>query len=339
MTRRQLLSLAALPLAAQDYLSSPRRAFTAPELKDAPDEWIDRSFRWVNDMLKQHPPALEEHPVRRAALIRLDDILHIESAPSKKLVQAWFQSRMDGAAREIATAKITRGARIWKVYNHTFFVRTPQSAFVFDLVPGQPRNEAMSMSKDTLTSLVSSAEALFISHYHDDHANPLVGELFFAQSKPVYGPSDIWRGHPELVKKLTVPERSASKVQDAGKFKLVAFPGHQGEPITNNCNLVRTPEGLTFMQMGDQSNDGDFQWIDQVAKAHKVDVLMPNCWTPEPLRMVKGIAPKLVLPGHENEMAHTVPHREDWTQTYNRFHGASAPVVALAWGESIDFGA
>ena len=76
------------PGGAKPYLSSPRRALTAPELLDAPDEWIDRSLRWAGDILDEYKPAVAEHPVRRAALIRLDDVLHIKSAPEKRLVQA-----------------------------------------------------------------------------------------------------------------------------------------------------------------------------------------------------------------------------------------------------------
>jgi hypothetical protein len=130
------------------------------------------------------------------------------------------------------------------------------------------------------------------------------------------------------------PERSTTKLHKLGRFEYYALPGHQGEPVTNNCNLVKTPEGLTFLQTGDQSNEKDFAWIDKLQETKAVDVLFPNCWTPEPLRMVAGVKPKLIIPGHENEMAHTVPHREDWTQTYNRFHGAAAPLLTLAWGES-----
>jgi hypothetical protein len=63
------------------WLSSPRRTFTPPELPDASDEWIKRSFDWVDDMLSGFAPGIPEHPARRAALGRLDDVLHIESAP------------------------------------------------------------------------------------------------------------------------------------------------------------------------------------------------------------------------------------------------------------------
>lgn len=340
MKRRTLLTslLAGTALAqtkAKPYLTFERREFTAPELKDAPDEWIDRSLAWVDDMLQEFPPAAQEHPVRRAVLIRLDDILHIESAPAKANIHAWFKRRMEKAAAEVAAP--IEGTRIWKLYNDTFLVRTPSTGFVFDLVPGMPRSQGFRMTPETLAIFVKASDALFVSHWHNDHANVEVGKLFFAAGKPVFGPNDIWREEPALREKLTVPSRNPDEVLKAGKLKLRALPGHQGKTVTNNINLVTTPEGFTFAQTGDQSLDEDFAWIDEAHKKYKIDVLMPNCWTNDPLRMAKGFAPKLILPGHENEMAHTVDHREDWTQTYTRWEGARVPVVTLAWGESIAY--
>ena len=33
-------------------------------------------------------------------------------------------------------------------------------------------------------------------------------------------------------------------------------------------------------------------------------------------------------------MSHTVDHREDYTQTYNRLFGSPYPAVVMTWGES-----
>jgi hypothetical protein len=52
---------------------------------------------------------------------------------------------------------------------------------------------------------------------------------------------------------------------------------------------------------------------------------------------VDGVKPAITLPGHENEMAHTVPHREDWTQTFTRFEGCSSLMLPLGWGEKLVF--
>lgn len=329
--------LGAGPLAAQKYLSSPRRALTAPELLDAPDEWIARSLAWVDDMLARRPSylfqvgkPLDEEAVHRAALIRLDDLLHIEGAPQKVLLQEWFRRRMLGVAQRASSP--AGGYRILKVYNQGWHVTTPTARFVLDLVGGPPKNAQFRMSDEAIDLLVQSADVLFISHLHDDHADPEVAKRFLAKGKTVVAPAQAFAKDPELQKRVTVPGREMTKL--AG-FEFIALPGHQGKDVTNNNYLVRAAEGLNVMHTGDQWNDGDFAWIDEIHKQYRVTVLMPNCWTQQPLRFAAGVKPQLILPGHENEMAHTVPHREDWTQTFTRWDGAGAPMLPLCWGEEV----
>jgi hypothetical protein len=151
------------------FLKFERRLLTAPELLDAPDEWIDRSFQWVDYILHNFPPAVEEVPVRRAALIRLDDILHIESAPRKALVQRFYRQRLEAAIGDIEQTKVTEGLRIWKLYNHGFLVRSKSVTFTFDIVPGLPQISEFSIPEDLMQRLVAQSDAHFISHLHYDH--------------------------------------------------------------------------------------------------------------------------------------------------------------------------
>lgn len=326
------------------YVSSPRRIYTAPELLDAPDEWIDRSLQWADDMLGRFQPALVEHPVRRAALIRLDDVLHIESAPRKHLVQQFYRARLEKAVTEIENTRVTEGIRIWKLYNHGFFVRTPTVSFTFDIVPGLPLVEGFRIDTALLERIADQTDATFISHRHNDHASQEFARIVLSKSKPVVAVEKLWPEEPELAKELTFPERSTTKVHEipiqdgAQTLKVVAYPGHQGPPVLVNVHLITTPEGFTVVHTGDQSGSeatgGDFDWIAQLGAQHDVDVLMPNCWTTNIQRMIRGVNPQLVLTGHENEMAHTVDHREDYTQTYTRLFGTRTPYIVMAWGES-----
>ncbi len=332
-----LVTLQAAEPAAKSYLSSPRRAYTAPELRDAPDEWIVRSFAWVDDMLRTFPPSLPEPPERRAALIRLDDILHIESAPKKPLVHQFFHEQATRAIEEIEKTKLTSGARIWKIYSHSWVVRTASVTFAYDLVPGPPRNEAFALPMPVVERLVNQIDVLFISHLHTDHASQTVARMLLERGKQVVAPEGLWKNDPYFAARLTYPERSAEKVHEVGKLRYVAYPGHQGKGPLNNNHLVITPEKFVVMQTGDQSSDNgdwsDFDWISKVGFQHRVDVLLPNCWTTDIQRMIRGVNPKLVLTGHENEMAHTVDHREDFTQTYNHLFGSPYPFIVMSWGE------
>jgi L-ascorbate metabolism protein UlaG (beta-lactamase superfamily) len=271
---------------------------------------------------------------RRAALIRLDDVLHIPTAPQKPFIGEWYRRRMEKVLAEIEATKVTAGARVWKLYNHGWLIRTPSASWAYDVVPGPPAIANMQMGADWLARVARQADALFISHWHDDHANEAAVEAFLAAGKPVIAPEGLWKEKP-VSARLTYPERSAEKVHRVGKLRYVAYPGHQGKDVTNNNHLVMAPEGVSTMQTGDQSYDPDFAWLDRVGGQHKVTVLLPNCWTPDLARMAKGVNPEWVITGHENEMAHTVPHREDFTQTYQRLKGVKAAAPVLMWGEGI----
>ncbi|MDQ6677325.1 MAG: MBL fold metallo-hydrolase [Acidobacteriota bacterium] len=352
MTRRHLLSLltvsAKLLRAADDdphpkFVSSSRRILTAPELLDAPDEWIERSLEWVEYVLENFPPSIDENPVRRAALIRLDDVLHIKTAPEKPLVQKYYRMRLSRALDEIEQTTVSNGMRVWKLYNHGFLIRTPSVSFTYDIVPGVARIPGFNAGNDLLARIAAQSDATFISHLHGDHANQQVARQFLALGKPVIAPDGLWAENLELAHALTYPKRATNAVQKIpvkhGRqtLTITAYPGHQGESILNNINCVTTPEGLTVIQTGDQSltdvPGSDFDWIAQIGRDHHVNLLLPNCWANSLHRIVRGVNPDLIITGHENEMGHTVDHREDYTQTYERMYGLRYPFIVMTWGE------
>lgn len=116
------------------------------------------------------------------------------------------------------------------------------------------------------------------------------------------------------------------------------YTGHQGRDIENNVTLVFSPEGMSFAHTGDQSGPvAEWEWIDEVGNRNRVDVLFPNCWTPDIHRMVKGFKPQLVMTGHENEMGHTVDHRESNWLSYTRLKGSPTPFLLVSWGESYHY--
>lgn len=328
------------------FVTSARRLFTAPELLDAPDEWVDRSLQWVDFTLDAYQPSLVEHPLRRAALTRLDDVLHIPSAPEKPLVQRFYRARMTRVVEEIERTKVTSGLRVWKLYNHGFLVRTPTVSFTYDLVPGVAR-AGLVIPPELMDRIVAQSDATFISHLHGDHASLDVARKFIAAGKPVVAPERLWKDQAAVAGALTVLERSTTRVHElrvrggTQVLKVVAYPGHQGATVLNNISLVTSPEGFTVVQTGDQwqmdQPGDDFEWITQIGRDHDVDVLLPNCWTNHLDRMVRGIDSQLVITGHENEMGHTVNHREDYTQTYNRLVGIPYPAIVMTWGEGFQY--
>ena len=326
------------------FVSNLRRLLAAPELYDAPDEWIDRSMQWIEYILQHYPPGWIEVPERRPALFRLDEVLHIPSAPNKPLIQKFYRSRLQNAIQEIEAAKVTEGMRIWRLYNHGVLVRTPSVTFTMDLVPGAPGVPGFALPTPWLDRLVAQSDVTFISHWHPDHANKDVARMFLAAGKPVIAPEGLWADDVDLAKMMTYPERSTAVFhtihvgRDSQALQFVSYPGHQGKPVLVNINLVLTPEGYSVLHTGDQSGDEgngtDFDWLAHIGHYHHVDVLLPNGWANDLHRIIRGVNPELVIPGHENEMSHAVAHREEYTQDYERLFGLHYSFITLTWGES-----
>ena len=308
----------------------------------------------ANKVFSDYPPRWPEPEARQSALLLLDGVLHEVYAHSRPPVQDFFKTRISNAIDEIDQAEIINGARIWKLYNHSFVVKTNSVCIGFDLVSGISSGiEEFSLADEEMSRLIDHCDVLFISHYHGDHAEESVAQLFIDQGKPVVAPASIWRDKAIYASILHLDrashrEQKLSIQKGQEELKVVVYPGHQGSDIENNVYLVFTPEGLSFSQMGDQSNGDDFEWIDEVANNHTVDVLMPNCWTTDIVRVASGFDPELIITGHENEMGHTIDHREPYWLTYQRKEGSDrfggnknvgydTPLILMTWGESYHY--
>jgi len=318
------------------------------------DNQAEALLSQASKVFSEYPPDWPEPASRRSALLLLDGVLHDVYAPQRTPVQEFFKNRMGKAIEEIERTEIASGARIWKLYDHGFVIRTKSVTIGFDLIRGKSaRAEGFPISEDIMDRLIEQCDVLFISHYHGDHAEEWVAQSFINQGKPVVAPPGLWKGK-SIHKSITHLERQAHTVQtlpvQGGKqlLKVVVYPGHQGENIENNVSLVISPEGLSFAHMGDQSISADFEWIDEVANNHVVDVLLPNCWTTDIVRVDLGFHPALIITGHENEMGHTIDHREPYWLTYQRREGSDrfggtkgigydTPLILMTWGESYHY--
>ena len=336
---------------------SPGGGFPDPQLSQKDNDYLDRQaavfLDSVQSVLKKYPPVLREGRERTYAKLLLDAVFHEKFAAYRKPAQHFFHSQIDKMISELEVTKIKNGARIWKVYDMGFVVRTSTVTMAFDLVSGiTSGTKDFALDSKELEELVSQCDVLFISHKHDDHAEKSVAEIFIKSGKPVIANTQVWP-KDSIFPKIQHPERISEKTQEVRlngnkTLKIVIYPGHQGRSIDNNVTLVTTPDGITVAHTGDELNEGDFmvdyEWIDQVFKHHKVDILMPNAWTMDILRIARGFDPKLVLPGHELELGHTVWDRLPYwgddaylELTYNQLKKSSYPVVALIWGESTDY--
>lgn len=327
-----------------------------PQLSEKDNQYIDRQdhvfLDTVKAILSRYPPSFPENKERNTAKLIMDAVFHDAFAVYRKPPQHFFRERVDQIIKELETTKVETGVCLWKVYNMGFIARTKTVTIAFDLVTGITGGSAdFAMSTEEVDQLVKQCDVLFISHRHPDHADKIIAESFLQKGLPVIAPKQAWK-NDSIQSRITHLERIAEKQQHL-KLKncsldLIVYPGHQLKSIDNNVYLVTTPEGIVLAHIGDQINEGDFMidfdWIDQVKKLHKVDVLMPNAWTTDIFRIVRGFNPKIVMPGHELEMGHVVWDRlpywgddEYLELNYAELKKSKYPVIVTVWGESFHY--
>jgi L-ascorbate metabolism protein UlaG (beta-lactamase superfamily) len=320
-------------------LSAPQNAYL--------DQQASSALQLITTTLRQYPPQLPEPAERKLALCLLDAILHETQAARRAPCRGFLADRLAQAVHAIEGTRVTSGARVWKLYNHGFVVRTPTVTIAFDLIRTPPYLRAAARTEpDAVDRLVAQCDVLLISHQHDDHADPYLAQAFLDAGKPVVAPPDLWPGQP-IYKQITHLARDEHAVQQLalGRGKpalaVVVFPGHQQiserGTVLNNVSLVKTPEGIGICHTGDQSWLDDFAWIDSAGARQRVDILLPNCWTADLPRMIRGMRPRVVIPGHENEMGHDLATRIPFWRGYAAAQGAASPVVMLTWGESYPY--
>jgi len=339
-----------IPAKDQSAAASPSSVF-APE----PD-WVAPIYVYAEDLLRKTPPAFPPPQGRQDALVLLDGPLHLEMADRFKSTYDFFIRRMTRAIESIENAKVEQGARIWKMYNHGFVVKTPSVTIGFDIIRGWDSRDnpgsCMGISPELAGRLLNLIDILAVSHFHGDHFDKEIIRLFLEQKKPVILPPDAASqlqpnplilvprkaDDPDPMQKN--PEKPLSlfllNLQNGKTLEYAVYPGHQGGDAINNITFFRTPENLLFMHTGDQAGDMDWSFFDRVKDFCKVDVLMVNCWTSDIWRMIRGVNPRGTLTGHEVEMRHTPDHREAFWRSFQIFRDqTNTPVQILFWGEDV----
>jgi L-ascorbate metabolism protein UlaG (beta-lactamase superfamily) len=318
-----------------------------PTLTQKQDESLNQQaevmLNKANEVLTSFPPQIPEPMERTMALYLLDCIFHDVYAPLRPPVQEFLQSRMEVMAEHMERTEVEEGAIFWKLYSHSFVVRTKSVTIAFDLIRPSVRFDTFyTDTRAAIRRIIDQCDVLFISHWHHDHADDWVAREFLEQGKPVVAPPDVWKDKP-FYEKLSHLDRDAGKTQvlpvQNGKNELEAiiYPGHQGDYL-NNVSIVYTPEGYCFSHNGDQ-NAGhaaeDTLWLFDIKNKHQIDVLMYNSYMSP--TWIRGFDPDLVLSAHENELGHGIHSRHPFWKMHKRAESIPYPLLVMSWGEAFHY--
>jgi L-ascorbate metabolism protein UlaG (beta-lactamase superfamily) len=286
---------------------------------------------YVDATLQAYPPSAKPGEARRLAFTALDAVLHETRYDDSPQFHAFLDKRL-GRVAEALEGPVKRGVTVYKLYNDGFVVRTPKLTVGFDFCGN--RKGVKVVPDALLRRLVNACDVLFISHRHQDHADPLVVRMAGEAGIPVYGPADFKCEGFQVIH--TDPARDTVVATKRGSVGVLALPGHQ-RALLNNIYVVTLPGGKTVAHFGDQDLEADKAWLFEAPALlrKRLDIMIINGWNPELDAIVRSFNPRVVLSGHENEMFHGIDHREALWLTQYKFDTLAFPMPAytLVWGE------
>lgn len=305
------------------------------------------SLDLVENILTNNKPSFNKSKIRDAAFSILDNVLHQTNAADLESVQEFYHKRISILFDKLNESVVENEIRIFKLYNHGFIIKTSTFSVAFDLTRGYSSNSLSFAINDSLTKkLIEKIDVLFVSHLHIDHADEWVIREFIKQNKIVVSPDNILIDK-EYYSKIKHPNRSIQqlhsiKLNESKKIDFLVMPGHQYSlknktSVLNNIYLIKTNNGKSILHTGDQYSFDDFKWIDSLKLSSRVDIVLPNSWSLELPRLLKPLNPQIIITGHENEIGHTLDHREPYFLNKSRLGIFYRKFIQLTWGEYFSF--
>lgn len=287
----------------------------------------------VDSILDDYPPTTEKSIERKQALHLLDAVLHETKYDGSELVKEFAVSRTEKVVADFAKPLPDGVVKVYKIYNDGFLLRSSKLTVAADLTG----RFGKLIPDEVMSKVVDLCDILFLTHNHSDHCDDNVVAMFTAAGKPVYAVADYRTSDPG-VSLIRWEEPKGLKLKVAGqKLKVKVFPGHQDQ-LPNNLYVIEMPGGVSAAILGDQYNKDDMVWIKEIQSetGGPVDILMLNCWSNDYLDYLAAFAPKLIVSGHEDELGHSIDHREAFWLTYHKLeevYKVQTPYVIMAWGE------
>lgn len=291
------------------------------------------TFQLVNQILKENPPTSEESLIRKSALLHLDCAFHDTRLDDSEPFYRFMEYRIQQIINDLDNP-VSEGMKIYKLYNHAFIVKTKNFTIAFDIYRGEKKDSKPYISNELIKAMAERSDIMFVSHAHSDHADWQVAEIFIKAGKNIIAPTGLWENNSNLIRHMRSDNIINEKIRlSSGKrLQVKVMPGHQDKD-PNNIYIVTTPEGISVAHTGDQWNKDDDKWIAKIHEDTPVDVLLVHCWAMPLENIIGGFNPKIVVTGHENEMAHSIDHREPYWLNHHRLEKVTLPVVTMAWGE------
>lgn len=295
----------------------------------------EKMFEVVNEGLNTYPPVVGNDLNRRVTLSALDMLLHDTGNDMTEAFSRFVDSRLNGVIADLKKPH-KKGLKIYKVYNEAMIASTKSVNIAFDFARCRCRGHKVPLlPNEKVDEIVKMCDVLFLSHNHGDHVDRYVVEQFIKAGKPVVATPEILVGMQGVthLRNDDKAETFSVQLKNGKTLSVTIHPGHQ-DKFQNNIYAIATPEKYVVCHTGDQYHKEDIKWYADVKKiSPRIDALIVNCWTNSLDKLLAGFNPRYAITGHENEMGHSIDHREAFWLTFEKFEPLPHDYVVLAWGE------
>ena len=308
--------------------------------RQRPHAWIGQVLAAVAEALEDHPFSAANWPIRAEALTLLDFPLHVIGGRTWRGEVGRFYQRFMARALDEIDRPIRGGQlRVWQMYNMGYVVKTKGLCVAFDLHPGVKMCPPLSGRQ--LRRLARRLDVAVVSHPHYDHQYRGFVRRMLQEGKTVVLPGRPEPGGdpPNVVRSRDC--RLATR--RVGPVGLRAYAGWQRGFIRNFVHVIQI-DGYRIAHTGDNTRVGI---CEELVGEDGLDLALVNCWAGYN-HLVRRARPRLILPGHVNELGHIVSMRCDYGFTLRdlaRQHlrpydpsdntGQGTACAVLSWGEGL----
>jgi L-ascorbate metabolism protein UlaG (beta-lactamase superfamily) len=321
------------------------------KVKKKPYAWMGDTHKFVLKLKASYPPTGDNFEIRKHILQLLDYPLHVNNLSkdiTKEELEAYNLATCDYVTisrdkvlEALEAVKPTKGMVIWKVYNMGFIFRTSKHTIAIDISSnpkfyergedGQLKVSAKTIAwrgKDYLR-LTKQIDALFLTHPHDDHYSiPLIKAMLEA-GKPVVMPEQLQEYDPETKKlkpvaqdcdNLILLRRSQETPLKVAGIDVLSFHGYQDKNSVP-CNIYLLDiDGIRIVHNGDNNDRSQEKKLENYPAAN---IIIGSTWnnvqsllTAAQAAQGAESANQIFIPAHENELQHTVGHRESYHEMF-----------------------
>lgn len=321
---------------------SPQPTTPPSATEPAPVPTLPVTFQALNQALDAQPPSADgQNSARSAAITTFDTRLWAtdETQATPADIVDYYTVRMARVSAELALP-VSKGFRVWAMYNHGFIVKTPTTTLAFDLVEGKAAWNGPAWSVKLPQALLDQIDVLMVSHEHGDHYDEterIPAAIKARGGAVLYPATGLARANTTLL----MADRQTVQVRD---LAITSYVGEHNVPTL--IFEVVTAGGYKIVHTGD---NGASTALPQLEGVH---LLLLNGWVDgysAPFSNVTGmknvidkLRPDVMIPGHFEELAHPK------TDSAGRYRYTDAlglqdsrlvrsKTVVLTWGEHLEY--